>query len=68
MSKKKTAKKKKATPEQLFGEWWENKAVKKVDKIEKFWLDSNEPNEDEEAVAREALDNEECLFFARMSE
>jgi len=47
MAKKKTAKKK-ATPEQLFGEWWEKKASKKVDKIEKAWLKSNEPNSDED--------------------
>jgi hypothetical protein len=42
------AKKKKAKPEQLFSEWWEKKAVKKVDKIEKAWLESNEPNSDED--------------------
>jgi len=36
---KKTARKKKATPEELFGEWW-NKNAKKVDKIEKAWLKS----------------------------
>lgn len=45
---KKKAVKKKATPEQLFGEWWEKKAVKKVDKIEKAWVESNEPNSDED--------------------
>lgn len=45
---KKTARKKKATPEQLFSEWWNKKAVKKVDKIEQAWLKSNEPNSDED--------------------
>jgi hypothetical protein len=39
--------KKKATPEELFSEWWK-KAAKKVDRIEKAWLGSNEPNSDEE--------------------
>ena len=47
MPKKKAAKKK-ATPEQLFSEWWNKKAVKKVDKIEKAWLKSNEPNDEED--------------------
>lgn len=47
MAKKKQ--KKKATPEELFGEWWEKKASKKVVKIEKKWISSNEPNgEDDE--------------------
>jgi len=45
---KKTARKKKATPEQLFGEWWNKKASKKVEKIEKAWLKSNEPNDEED--------------------
>jgi hypothetical protein len=45
---KKKAPKKKATPEQLFSEWWEKKAVKKVNKIEKAWLDSTEPNGEED--------------------
>lgn len=46
MAKKKSVKK--ATPSELFGEWWRKKAQKKVDKIEKTWLKSNPPNEDEE--------------------
>jgi len=41
---KKRAVKKKATPEELFREWWSKKASKKVHKIEKAWLKSNEPN------------------------
>ena len=45
---KKTARKKKATPEELFGEWWNKNAIKKVDKIEKDWLKSNEPNDEED--------------------
>jgi hypothetical protein len=46
MAKKKTNKK--ATPEELFGEWWMKKASKKVDKIEKKWISSNEPNGDDD--------------------
>lgn len=42
------ARKKKATSEQLFAEWWKKKAEKRVLKIEKDWLKKNAPNEDEE--------------------
>jgi hypothetical protein len=45
---KKRAKKDKATPEQLFSEWWSKKAEKMVAKIEKKWLASNEPNDEED--------------------
>lgn len=40
--------KKKATSEQLFMEWWKKKAEKRVLKIEKDWVKKNPPNEDEE--------------------
>lgn len=46
MAKKKAVKK--ATPEELFAEWWNKKGGKKVSKIEKAWLKSNEPNADDE--------------------
>jgi hypothetical protein len=46
MAKRKATKK--ATPEQLFGEWWSKKAEKKVSKIEKAWVSSNEPNGEED--------------------
>lgn len=46
MAKKKIIKK--ATPEQLFGEWWDKKASKKVSKIEKAWIKSTEPNSEED--------------------
>ena len=38
------ARKKKATPAELFSEWWNKKAEKMVAKIEKAWLSSTEPN------------------------
>lgn len=34
--------KKKATPEELFSEWWKKKARKRVLKIEKAWVSSTE--------------------------
>lgn len=56
MSKKKTvklkvtskSKKLTKTPQDIFGDWWNKNAVKKVDKIEKKWLKQNEPNDPEE--------------------
>lgn len=39
--------KKKASPDELFREWWK-KVEKKVVKIEKAWVKRNEPNEDDE--------------------
>jgi len=49
--KKKAAKKavrKKLTPGELFAEWWDKKGGKKVSKIEKAWIKSNEPNGEDE--------------------
>lgn len=47
MAKKKLARKK-ATPEELFSEWWGKKAEKMVTKIEKAWLACTEPNGEED--------------------
>lgn len=41
---KKKAVKKKASPEELFGEWWDRKGSRKAAKIEKAWLSCTEPN------------------------
>lgn len=38
----------KATPEELFGEWWERKGSRKASKIEKAWLACTEPNGEDE--------------------
>ena len=48
--RKKMAKKAKAkkTPQELFGNWWDKVASKKVSKIEKKWLKDNEPNDPDE--------------------
>ena len=51
MAKKKAKIRSKAKrrPEDLFSEWWNGVAEKKVTKIEKAWLSSTEPNgEDDE--------------------
>lgn len=45
---KKKAVKKKATPGELFSEWWDKKGEKKVSKIEKAWVSSTEPNGEED--------------------
>lgn len=37
--------KKTETPQELFGNWWNKVAEKKVNKIEKKWLKENEPND-----------------------
>lgn len=50
--------KKKATPEELFREWWEKKGEKRVSKIEKAWLKANPPNEDEEDGGDDCYVNE----------
>lgn len=47
MAKKRSIRKK-ATPEELFSEWWDKKARKRVLKIEKAWVSSTEPNGEEE--------------------
>lgn len=44
MKKKAASRKKKATPAELFSEWWNKVAEKKVTKIEKAWLACTEPN------------------------
>jgi hypothetical protein len=47
---KKKASKKKITPESLFQDWWEKKASKKVEKIEKDYLKDNpdyDPEDDD---------------------
>lgn len=46
--KKANAAKKKATPDELFSEWWEKKADKLVTKIEKAWIKSNKPNDEDD--------------------
>lgn len=33
----------------VFSEWWTKKAVKRVAKIEKAWVKSNEPNDPEDS-------------------
>lgn len=45
---KKSIKKVQKTPEELFGDWWNKIAEKKVSKIESKWLKENEPNDPEE--------------------
>lgn len=40
--------KKKATPSELFSEWWERKGSRKAAKVEKAWLDCTEPNGDDD--------------------
>lgn len=48
MAKKIAAKKKTLSAEELFRDWWDKKASKKVEKIEKKWVKENEPNDPEE--------------------
>lgn len=45
MAKKRSVRKR-ATPVELFSEWWDKKGEKRVAKIEKAWLKSNPPNDD----------------------
>lgn len=47
---KKSAKKKNVpkTPQELFNDWWNKVAEKKVSKIEKKWIKENAPNEPDE--------------------
>ncbi len=40
--------KKKATSAELFLNWWDKKAKKRVLKIEKEWIKNNEPNDPED--------------------
>ena len=47
-SKKSKVKSISKSPKELFSDWWNKIAVKKVDKIEEDWLKKNEPNDPEE--------------------
>ena len=46
--KKEPAKKAVKNPQELFSNWWEKVACKKINKIEKDWIKENEPNDPDE--------------------
>lgn len=48
LKKKEPAKKAVKNPQELFSDWWEKVACKKVNKIEKDWIKENEPNDPDE--------------------